>query len=1311
MISIYHLSLKISARSVVLLLGIIFTQVVLLAQEPDRVKAELFREIDAVLQKARQEEVPVFAPTFFAKTQEFYHRAEADYRKGERIDKIRQQLQQTVRTLNQAIEIAKGSKVVLAEASDTRNKANQLEYKNIAPKEFAKAERDYREAILKAEAADMRAARERAERAMQGYREATLLALERGPIRDAEVRLKQSQKTLTRENYDKAARDLGALKRFTRNTKRQKFDIIVFTGDFRVKVDEIFSIVQAPAGSQIQAQTGRPIKEAIQRRRLDIEQSTRTKFKHLVGAIPDLSSVTCVCEVFQDDKEGSITIWCSPRSSEAVYELTGKIAEKYLELRKTTSAIGCPIQSEKRPLAWAADWSGAVFDNGEIYEHHKPLRGNKEVRGPEGCAYGAFAIWGPLYQAWRDLGGGFEKATQGCPPTWWLGLPISDSREGNRVRWHQNFWYVGTEPLPSGPKLDPCDAPVRVDENPCRPMSLEITETLTRADKPYQLWVITHDPYTRKGPDIWRSVPVDAEGKVEKNEISDSWILSTETDWNYPVVTKRVVENGAVQDAVKEIALDDARTYIKRDATVGDTLTLVTHPSHGDPEIDGLAPAFPWNRLLDPLFGVFEKSVDANDTEGGDCPKDKRDARGRLSVGDWCGCNTIGLGESPDFQWQPIENRIGLPPFNRVAKGWLLEWHEATVDMPFNHPFINRSGTKPWCSNRSPWCGSKDIDAILAVGSGSMDLLGVGNRNKSVSNWKGREALKFELDRKLWPEGVLPSKEKMTADPNKDDSKPDPLSESFVQLRGQWIVDCGHADNPYGFHTEIHPPTSIAWSVWQPGNVKPGLEFFEPGTGGPQTEAKAFIAPYEIRQPPDIIRNLVYGDILLETVLPVVTGYTGIWLQIYIPTLSIPFVGPVVAPPAATGVGLSLYFPIIAFSDADIANAEYLLSQGEALHSFGDAFYRTRHPSFERWEFQLPPRPCPVSKPVTNLDPIATSLTQVTDYTASLASRPGVNSQWNLHTGSYCSDGIRLSEEGSLGSDWHRHRLCVSSSLQSSYVPYKLPSSEVERVSVAELAEAAESETIAGFAKLIDSLPEIVAGQKTLSVSEGGEIDVADAPTAFRSLSLTTLALNPFQMWPLGMAALMKTYVNKGIKYDSFSPPDPDSFPLVINGLQVGWRTPAVAGGAVRGSPGQTVDVPIFLGCLPQDTSSQVYGVAVKLELSSGSGAGSPSLRWSSGPESVRKGPAAGDENLSDLQSWDSGEDRIVVVTSANALVGPGVLAYVPVTIPSNASLGTEYRIRVSLYETSTFPSLRGRNGGRVLTGAETDDALVRVGR
>jgi tetratricopeptide (TPR) repeat protein len=226
-----------------LLLAPIFASALAFSQEPDKVKAELFREIDAKMQQARQEEVPTFAPTLFAKARDFYNRAEQNYKRGERLEKIREELQQAMQALNKAFETTKVSKVALAEAVDTRKKAAQLEYNKLAPQEFAQAERDYQEAIRRAETGDIRAARERAEQAMRGYRGMTIIALERGPLKEAIARLEDLKRTLPHEKYTQAVRDLEALKDTVRKAKGQKFDIAALVADVLAGKERIFSAV------------------------------------------------------------------------------------------------------------------------------------------------------------------------------------------------------------------------------------------------------------------------------------------------------------------------------------------------------------------------------------------------------------------------------------------------------------------------------------------------------------------------------------------------------------------------------------------------------------------------------------------------------------------------------------------------------------------------------------------------------------------------------------------------------------------------------------------------------------------------------------------------------------------------------------------------------------------------------------------------------------------------------------------------------------------------------------------------------------
>ncbi len=66
----YHLWFAEIYISVLLLGGLL--NVALFPQETDNVKSELFREFDAAMKSARQEEVPILLPNLYAKTMELY---------------------------------------------------------------------------------------------------------------------------------------------------------------------------------------------------------------------------------------------------------------------------------------------------------------------------------------------------------------------------------------------------------------------------------------------------------------------------------------------------------------------------------------------------------------------------------------------------------------------------------------------------------------------------------------------------------------------------------------------------------------------------------------------------------------------------------------------------------------------------------------------------------------------------------------------------------------------------------------------------------------------------------------------------------------------------------------------------------------------------------------------------------------------------------------------------------------------------------------------------------------------------------------
>lgn len=211
----------------------------LFSQETDKVKSELFREIDAAMNSARQEEVPILSPNLYVKARELYRRADAEYKKGERLGKIRKRIAEATAALKKAVAAAEVTKVALAEILRIRKESANRESAALAPNEFRKAEAKFKEAILKAEAGDIRSAKKKADEAMRAYREMTIAALLKGPIKTAEDQLKKDRAKLSRQTYKTAERDLKTLKKSVQKAKKQKFNPAEYDVKIRAQIKGI----------------------------------------------------------------------------------------------------------------------------------------------------------------------------------------------------------------------------------------------------------------------------------------------------------------------------------------------------------------------------------------------------------------------------------------------------------------------------------------------------------------------------------------------------------------------------------------------------------------------------------------------------------------------------------------------------------------------------------------------------------------------------------------------------------------------------------------------------------------------------------------------------------------------------------------------------------------------------------------------------------------------------------------------------------------------------------------------------------------
>ena len=206
------------------------------AQERDQVRAALFAGLDERFEQARAEEVPDFAPDHFAKAREFYQEAVAGYERGDRLENLRELLDQAATHLEAAFEFTRVAQAELADLIALRREAQQLPAGSERGREaFFQAEEVFRGAISRAEAGSMRMAKRIAIEAEASYREAILISLQEGPLRETEIRLERSSGLEQPEAYEKAAQDYERAQGLFRQARAEG----IFAQEFLKLVKEI----------------------------------------------------------------------------------------------------------------------------------------------------------------------------------------------------------------------------------------------------------------------------------------------------------------------------------------------------------------------------------------------------------------------------------------------------------------------------------------------------------------------------------------------------------------------------------------------------------------------------------------------------------------------------------------------------------------------------------------------------------------------------------------------------------------------------------------------------------------------------------------------------------------------------------------------------------------------------------------------------------------------------------------------------------------------------------------------------------------
>jgi outer membrane protein OmpA-like peptidoglycan-associated protein len=153
----------------------------------------LFGNANRAMTAARTADAERLAPGTFARGQQAYADADADFARGRNIDRIRAQISAAEQAFSAAIEASEIARITLASLIKTRDDASNASAATFAAMQWTDAEELFDGAARRLESGDIRGARSRAEEAEGLYRDAELTAIKAQYLSDTRALLAQAE--------------------------------------------------------------------------------------------------------------------------------------------------------------------------------------------------------------------------------------------------------------------------------------------------------------------------------------------------------------------------------------------------------------------------------------------------------------------------------------------------------------------------------------------------------------------------------------------------------------------------------------------------------------------------------------------------------------------------------------------------------------------------------------------------------------------------------------------------------------------------------------------------------------------------------------------------------------------------------------------------------------------------------------------------------------------------------------------------------------------------------------------------------------
>jgi len=170
------------------------------------VRQSLFTEAEDAAFEARKAQADILAPKSFDNAMEYYEGADADFKKGKKVEKIKGKLDDAVKYFKKSVEVATLSNITFPDTIKARIDALKADSPEFSPALWAKGEEAFKKAGVQLEKKGVAAAQENGEKALALYRESELDAIGNRLLNEARAQIKMAEEAKAQEFAPKTLR-------------------------------------------------------------------------------------------------------------------------------------------------------------------------------------------------------------------------------------------------------------------------------------------------------------------------------------------------------------------------------------------------------------------------------------------------------------------------------------------------------------------------------------------------------------------------------------------------------------------------------------------------------------------------------------------------------------------------------------------------------------------------------------------------------------------------------------------------------------------------------------------------------------------------------------------------------------------------------------------------------------------------------------------------------------------------------------------------------------------------------------------------